>query len=614
MTTASMSDVKNMNENYSLNIREHFPFPTIREKQEICLQAIEQAYATNKKFIIIEAPTGIGKSGIAIAAASYAKVMGARNNFAALADPVKRVGITSEFPNVNVDNYAPGAYILSPQKVLTHQYMRDFAAMGLKELKGKANYFCHYTYDNGEGMDCETASMMYHETHDGSGGDCSGYKPAKEAFLNSPLGVTNFAKYLTETAHGNQFKNRHMLILDEGHNTENQVLSMASVELNRFRVEEVGITYSSVPFIDAGDCASGLKWITEVFLPAATATVNRWEDDLATAKATGQMTPEMAKLAKKLSGLNQFCEKLAMFTCAPDHRDWIVYSESDVHECPRCGAKLLPGTKACWKRDCGVEIPRTPAKMVVKPLTATLFADDILFSKAEKILILSATILNFTTFMRNLGIDPNDAVTVAVDSEFPIENRRIFVKPVGKMSFNNKKATLPLMAEMVAKIVGEKNPDVKGLVHTHSYENTKYIVNHLRSLGMSSRVLTHTGISGDRDRVVAEHIAREGEPTVLFSPSMTEGLDLKDDLSRFSIITKVPFPFLDNYMTVRKQRDPEYYAWLTALVMVQATGRSNRHKEDKAKHFILDAAIIAFLGRNGKLFPKWWMDAVVWPN
>jgi superfamily II DNA or RNA helicase len=88
MTTASMSDVKNMNENYSLNIREHFPFPTIREKQEICLQAIEQAYATNKKFIIIEAPTGIGKSGIAIAAASYAKVMGARNNFAALADPV----------------------------------------------------------------------------------------------------------------------------------------------------------------------------------------------------------------------------------------------------------------------------------------------------------------------------------------------------------------------------------------------------------------------------------------------------------------------------------------------------------------------------------------------
>jgi ATP-dependent DNA helicase DinG len=44
-----------------------------------------------------------------------------------------------------------------------------------------------------------------------------------------------------------------------------------------------------------------------------------------------------------------------------------------------------------------------------------------------------------------------------------------------------------------------------------------------------------------RDEVIAEHL-NSTKPTVLISPSLHTGLDLKDVLSRFQIITKVLYP------------------------------------------------------------------------
>jgi Rad3-related DNA helicase len=52
------------------------------------------------------------------------------------------------------------------------------------------------------------------------------------------------------------------------------------------------------------------------------------------------------------------------------------------------------------------------------------------------------------------------------------------------------------------------------------------------------------------------------------SPSMTEGIDLKDDLSRFQIICKVPYPQRNPYIIERQLRDPDgiYYRRPTFLI------------------------------------------------
>jgi Rad3-related DNA helicase len=486
--------------------------------------------------------------------------------------------------------------------------------MGLVELKGKANYTCPgYTWEEtGELMNCEDAAFNYEEQHKEVGG-CGGYKPAKEAFVNSPLGVTNFAYYLSETAHASQLKPRTMLILDEAHNTEQHILSLASIEITRYRCEEASLDFSSVPFItpDAVGIGEALDWLNQTFRPAATEAIQRLSFNAEERRDMG-MQKEASKLKRRASGMERFIGQLDLFLKSENRKDWMVWSESEIERCPQCCVKQkYSGKKECWK--CHSRLPLTPAKMIIKPLTATLFAEPALFSKADKVIMLSATILDFNTFLRNLGINRNDAVCVAVPSEFPVCNRPIYYRPVGNMNYGNIEATLPKMAEEVGRIM-RKYPNNKGIVHCVSFRVTNYLIKYLTEGGLGGRILTHSGEdTGSMERVVEEHIA-SSSPSVLFSPSLSEGLDLKEDLSRFQVIVKIPYKALDVYVKARMALDMDWYNLQAAISLVQATGRSVRSMTDRADTYILDSGFESFIKRAGHMLPEWWVEAVKFPG
>ncbi|MGH9984653.1 MAG: helicase C-terminal domain-containing protein, partial [Nitrososphaeraceae archaeon] len=83
-----------------------------------------------------------------------------------------------------------------------------------------------------------------------------------------------------------------------------------------------------------------------------------------------------------------------------------------------------------------------------------------------------------------------------------------------------------------------------------------------------------------------KHI-NSNEPTVLVSPSLYMGIDLKDDLSRLQIVTKVPYPDLgEKWIKAKlnsfddKKEVEKWYAWQTLLRIVQVYGRSIRSRKD----------------------------------
>jgi len=546
----------NIQTNFSPNLRDHFPFEAVRPSQDASLSAVEKSYEQEKKFVIIEAPTGTGKSGLAIAAASWAKTK----------------------PCYGGDKHRVGGYILSPQKSLTAQYMSDFEEMGLVELKGKSNYWC-----SDHDTDCDTGALLNNSAKQGDERtvcESCPYRYAKRTMLSSGVGTMNFAYFLNETQYAGQLGTREMLVLDEGHNVESQVLGFTDTVITRKRNEEVGA--GPMPFIKPGENAKTYEWLVSAFRPALVTYMQKLEDLLEEAKLSGNRD-EAIKYAKKLDSYDKYTCRLNRFINSNDPSNWLCWTNTDKNS-------------------------KESGNLTIKPLTATLFADEVLFSKANKILMMSATILDFTTVMRNLGISKEEATIVKLGSEFPLENRPIFFWPCGSMSQKFIEQTMPHMADGVVQLL-TKYAGKKGIIHTHSYKITNYLVEYLTSRGFGPRIITHNSEQGNREAAIVRHM-ESLEPTVLMSPSMGEGLDLKDDLGRFAIICKVMYPALDVYQKARLERDPAYYQWLTALAMVQATGRTVRSKTDKSHTYILDSAFEFFLTKNQYVLPKWWTDSI----
>jgi Rad3-related DNA helicase len=288
---------------------------------------------------------------------------------------------------------------------------------------------------------------------------------------------------------------------------------------------------------------------------------------------TGE-TKAMAQAQRTLSGLELLWEKLGMFTGSTSDM-WFV--NHDEH------------------------------KIEIKPLTGELFAEDLLFRFADHVVMLSATILDPRTFVRNLGLTPKQCGYLSVESEFPVENRRVIFTPAGSMGFKNYDTTLPKMLRKIERILN-KHQDEKGIIHCQSYKTMDNILNHFKGTPFAHRLIGHDSGPRSKQGALEAHFNRE-DATVLLSPSMAEGLDLKGDLSRFQVVCKAPFGNLgDPYIKTRLGMDKDWYTWQACLTLVQALGRSIRSKDDHATSYILDSDATRLL--DSGIIPDWWLKAL----
>ena len=125
-----------------------------------------------------------------------------------------------------------------------------------------------------------------------------------------------------------------------------------------------------------------------------------------------------------------------------------------------------------------------------------------------------------------------------------------------------------------------------------------------------SRMIFHG--PGEMDVALEKH-TNFSEPTILVTPSMKEGVDLKEDLSRVQIIYKCPYPSLADPATkVLSNLNPAWYKAQTLANFMQMYGRSIRSETDWAKTYILDEALIQFLRQNYNKIPRYIAEAIHW--
>jgi ATP-dependent DNA helicase DinG len=528
----------------------HFPFGEVREPQKKAIDFALEAYASGKRFVVLEAGTGVGKSAIGLTIARY---------------------LTANYPESQTSGFQQGAYFLTTQKILQEQYVKDFGGEegSMCQVMSATNYQCKFH----KKQNCaESLRQLKLETDKTSkfARTCSfqcTYKEEKRKFMQSTESVTNFSYFLAETFYAGKLIPRSLLVIDEAHNTDTELCGFVEISMS----ERFAKTALKMEMPDITTQKQAWRWICEEYEPRLRAHVKHYEETIEKFNLADKIKSDFASLAKQYEMLDKHICKVHRFQELYDEDNWVF--------------NLAEGEG------------RGMRKLEFKPIDVSGYAEQILFKNGRRVLMMSATILNREGFCKMLGISEEDCAFVSIPSPFPPENHPIFAYPIAKMSAGTIDQDLPKLAQAVKAIL-DQHPNDKGIVHCHSYK----ILNFLKNNVKSSRIITHG--SEDRIQKLQEHMS-SSKPTVLLSPSMQEGVDLKDDLSRFQIICKVPYPYLgDKIVKKRMHRWPWWYPLQTAKTVVQSIGRSVRSQEDHAVSYILDADWQRFYDKSADLFPE----------
>jgi ATP-dependent DNA helicase DinG len=545
----------------------HFPEGmTPRPKQIDALAKINEAFRSGKRVVALEMPTGGGKSPICITVARAMRAANGRTHF------------------------------LTVQKALQDQYTRDFPAPEVEVLKGRSNYSC--SHQNGSGRSCADAPCS--DRKKGIlpecvvGGEESDQRRAATQLQvrpeeqlcpywrqlqlcnDNPITLFNFSSFLFQQR-VKRFGKRDLMIVDEAHKIEGQMMSFVTLELTEFALSIIGVEIDRD--ITTGEQLMG--WLRE---NKVLSTIHERLDHKGDNSDEESFEGELSKVENE--ALRELQMKLEIFLGAAENSEWIYET---VQYNDRRGEK----TK----------------KIVARPIFGKSFAQDLLFSKADRALVMSATILDVKLWAKNLGFSPDEVALVQTACDFPVENRPIHLEYAGSMGFkwysreqNPKDPTEPKFMRKVAQIL-DRHAGQRGLIHCQSNVLARSIFQ-----GVDNGRLLFQDHFDTKDDLFAAH--RSKPDSVIVSPGIKEGFDFRDDLARFQIIAKVPWASMtDKVVKERMNREPQWYAWLTSLDLVQSYGRIVRSKDDFGYTYIVDSGFESFCSRNGGMLPVWFREA-----
>jgi Rad3-related DNA helicase len=175
--------------------KDHFPFKEWRPAQAAGLDFICRRI-TEADDIFLEAPTGVGKSAMAIALARFGA----------------KAGCTT--------------YISTTTIALENQYVSDFAKLGLKQLHAKSHYLCP------DWRSCDVGARCHCKEET----PCT-YKVAKAEFEQAQFSIANASFLCTCARFLKTWASRELAIFDEAHLLHDIVADGYSISIFQDEVE-----------------------------------------------------------------------------------------------------------------------------------------------------------------------------------------------------------------------------------------------------------------------------------------------------------------------------------------------------------------------------------------
>jgi Rad3-related DNA helicase len=528
---------------------------TPRPAQLDVLDFIERSVLAGERNIIIQAPTGVGKSYIAKA----------------------------------VCDWASSSYICTSTKQLQDQYLSDFRS--LTTVKGRSNFQCLHCADSSfsscdEGtctykveykcpfglttditdrFAAESASKgsLYWRTSE----HCCYYENKVDG-MNADTTVQNYTYMLYEHFGPRDFFSRSVIIFDECHNIEKELLNFLCLNLSSKSIALVNsflselnsapiefVAFKTVKGSDGNIATNSNKnsyWID--FL-------NGLQEQLQAILSRSANSEDRKKDYKQIQSL--FIKVQTVLTLSQDSVDnWAIDERED------CTHNLL--------------------SVLFKPVIVCSYVEKCLCRMGDVRIFMSATILDPAYYAETLGLSSyvyKEIPPVFTPAQNKLYSLRFADFSYSKLKQLNASEKENFFKQVVQKIdsILEQHINEKGLIHCGTYELQDYIRTYSK---YSTRLIFPNAV--DKVYMLAAHKTLSN--SVVCSPSITEGVDFKNDLSRFQVIVKLPYLDLsDLQIKERMKIDPDFYPYNTAKTLIQELGRSVRNENDWCVSYILDS-------------------------
>lgn len=559
---------------------------------------IENVLDGNHKTHIIEAPTGSGKSLILIISA----------------------GVLNKY-------YNKSSYILCSDLYLWKQYddfINKYPQLNkiIGRLKGQTgNYNCKKNNEDIRNAECRIAKVSWAKlfnpvTATQYGFDCAKdcpYVKARQKAQNSNITLMTYQLYLyminivQENTDNPPFKDRDVIFCDECHNIPSIISAQYTPTISEslFEKFEELYKYNQLQFEGLFSDEVNINnlshiWASTIhlkndftnrfnnmlrqttkeesfdqvisyikdFVGAFAPTVELVEDNLRILHSRIGLTTDIMKLYKIASWYRNYCcfcsdFSNAIYSCGPEY---IVKIIEEKRKSTTGEIYKIVNFK-CAKEDYMCYI--------------------YLMNSAQNQVLTSATIGMPESFLDNIGMKFMDNPEPRIDkipSTFDFSQSPIIYFPKYKMSFRYKDEAFPKIKEITYGII-RKHSGLRGIIQTGSYDNAIKMYQNAPE-DIKKRLLVYNNSSEKTDVIDFHKLSND---TVLIGPSLNEGIDLPDDMCRFIVIMKVPYPSLtDELVKAKMELFPYWYNSETSNHIIQGIGRGNRHTNDWCITYILD--------------------------
>lgn len=529
-----------------MSILDYFSLPSEPRKSQVtALNWLERQTA---KYLIIEAPVGIGKSALGVTYAQY--LNGGRDA-------------------------ADASFILTPQKILQAQYedaYKNSKTVKVASLYGKGNYQCV-----SRNTTCDIGSIMKPKCK-----SCP-YELAKSVAKVRPHVVLNYKLALLLMGFTTVFKNpRKLMIFDECHNMEQELTDFDAVIISKKRCEKY-----KFPYKEFSDVGLAFEWLKDQYLEAVDSKI----EDLAEQYDSimdGTKSALTDADVKNVRELNSLIEHSATIGA--------LCSDISTKQAANHLVMVKDPTFFKFKR---LTAATSFAKVFEPMAERFLFMSSTILDRDQfcKDLGIEPDETAFLSLDSEFDVEHRPVFYIPV------------MKMNASWKDEENQDGRDQMIDTIKKIVNGHHDGESGIIHTGNFAISKWLTKELEH-AIPHDIYHHNPESGDdRGRIIAA-FQQAKKPGILISPSITEGLDLTGDLARFAIISKVAFPYLGDAWIKRKMElSQKWYMRQTLIDIIQGCGRIVRSNDDWGSVYILDSSWTYLFNQSKRMIPKWWLEA-----